>query len=389
MGEKYVVEGYWDCSSCKSKGIRGRFRECPNCGKPRSKDVQFYLREFDKEHALENVSGNPDWFCEYCFTYNPDSADTCLSCGANRSNKTYSDFRNTSSFVKIDDTDKNGIDDTGEISEAERDKINHQRELDDNAKRHEEINKEFFGNKAENNPVPKSNKLGFAILGILFFVGLLIYNFMPKTVDVEVEDMFWVRHVNISQLQTVSESGWEVPPNARVFDKREKIHHTNHVLDHYETYYETVEDRVVDHYKTVQKKRDLGNGNFEIDSEQEPVYKTVTRKEEKQRPVYKDVPVYQTKYYYKLERWKHHRSVESSAHDKNPYYGEYTLSEGIEPYNIGQEKVSGYQGNYFIKGIINGKEESIIVDDEEWWNEINVGDTVHGKLTKDNRLVRE
>ena len=64
MSKSYIVEGYWDCSSCGKKGIRGSVRECPGCGKPRSEDVQFYLKEYGREHAVsEDVSKEADWLC--------------------------------------------------------------------------------------------------------------------------------------------------------------------------------------------------------------------------------------------------------------------------------------------------------------------------------------
>ncbi len=62
----------------------------------------------------------------------------------------------------------------------------------------------------------------------------------------------------------------------------------------------------------IRNKRDMGNGKFEITEEKVPVYKTVTHKEKRQKPVYVDVPIYRTKYYYKLERWKPNRSVDTT-----------------------------------------------------------------------------
>ena len=50
----YLVEGYWDCTSCNTKGIKGHLRECPNCGKPRGEHVKFYTKEIGEENAVED-----------------------------------------------------------------------------------------------------------------------------------------------------------------------------------------------------------------------------------------------------------------------------------------------------------------------------------------------
>lgn len=393
MGDSYKVEGYWDCSSCGAKGIRGRYRECPNCGKPRGEDVQFYLKEFGREYAIEDdESDKPDWFCEYCSSYNPDKANQCLSCGADRSGRDYSQMRDTTTSATIRDEDGNGVDDSGEISNEEREHLNWNRDREDKAKKEEEHRKKTSPQSTEE-ARPKGSKWNpkamALILGLVVFVAGIAYYLMPKSVDVDVTGVGWERSVHIDQWQTVSESDWDVPQKARVYKQQEEIHHHDHVLDHYEDYYETVSEEVVDHYKTVSHKRDMGNGKFEITEEKVPVYKTVTHKEKRQRPVYVDVPIYRTKYYYKLERWKPNRTVDTSGSDKNPYFGEFTLAKGVEPYNVGEEKVTDKVSKYTVTGKIEDEEKTLVVDDESWWQEINVGDRVHGKVTHDGHLVKD
>ena len=376
MSEKYIVEGYWDCGFCGHKEIKGSKRECPSCGKPRGEDVKFYLKEFDEEHAIESNNNNPDWLCEFCSSYNPDSADKCLSCGAEKTTTTY----HTSSQERIHDDDCNGIDDSAQISNEERDHQSFQR-LHPNREHHESIAQEVQQEK------PFSKK-PFIFLSVFAIIGLLIWFFTPKSVEIHVTDVSWERHIQIQQWQTVSESDWNVPINGRVYDKKQEIHHYDHVLDYYETYYETVSEQVVDHYKTIKNKKDLGNGKFEITEEKEPVYKTVTHKEKRQKPIYRDVPIYQTKFYYKLERWKDNRTIDTSAHDKSPYFGEIILAKGKQPYDVGKEQESGRSSKYFITGTVKDKSEIYEVDDENWWNEIHVGDTLNVKVTFNNHITK-
>lgn len=59
-----ILEGRWDCSYCGTKGILGRHRECPNCGRPRGEDVKFYLPsskdyvpDEETQKSVENQTG--------------------------------------------------------------------------------------------------------------------------------------------------------------------------------------------------------------------------------------------------------------------------------------------------------------------------------------------
>ena len=38
-----IVVGCWDCDYCGADRISGEIKICPNCGKPRGKDIKFYM----------------------------------------------------------------------------------------------------------------------------------------------------------------------------------------------------------------------------------------------------------------------------------------------------------------------------------------------------------
>ena len=38
-----IVVGCWDCDYCGADRISGEIKICPNCGKPRGKDITFYM----------------------------------------------------------------------------------------------------------------------------------------------------------------------------------------------------------------------------------------------------------------------------------------------------------------------------------------------------------
>ena len=68
-----IVVGCWDCDYCGADRISGEIKICPNCGKPRGKDITFYMagpKEYVKDP--DKINKNPDWLCPYCNTLNPD-----------------------------------------------------------------------------------------------------------------------------------------------------------------------------------------------------------------------------------------------------------------------------------------------------------------------------
>jgi hypothetical protein len=60
---------------------------------------------------------------------------------------------------------------------------------------------------------------------------------------------------------------------------------------------------------------------------QRPVYRTETKTETYQEPVYRDEPIYATKYYYEIDIWQYAFSYNTSGNDKDPYWKEFELEE--------------------------------------------------------------
>lgn len=342
-----IIRGYWDCSSCDTKGIRGDVRNCPGCGKPRGDDVKFYIKdkEYLSDEEAAKVSHEADWFCEYCGALNAASETKCKGCGAEKaaSDKDYHDLRRE--------------------EQAKADAAAAKKAARDNA-----------ALEAQRAQAKKKRLIGFGIAAVAI-IAILMAIFMPKTSDATVTQVAWERSIAIEQYQNVEESDWELPEGANLHEKKNEVHHYDQVLDHYETEYVEKTREVIDHYETVYEYEDLGNGNFEEVSHEEPVYVTETYTEEVETPVYRDKPVYQTKYYYDIDKWVEVRTSDSSGKDHNAKWNEPTLAS--------DEREGTRTGVYTITVEMKKGKASVYELEESAWNGVEVGDSLEIKQHHD------
>lgn len=98
------------------------------------------------------------------------------------------------------------------------------------------------------------------------------------------------------------------------------------MLDHYQSVEVQRSRRVFDHTETYYTYQDLGNGYYEEVPNTRDVYRTDYYTETEQQPVYRQDPVYDTRYYYTIWRWTPTRDVTAAAADNHPYWPEVTLS---------------------------------------------------------------
>lgn len=287
-----LVYGYWDCKRCGSTGIRGDNRECPNCGCPRGSDTKFYMRD-NVEYVPADKATNkqPDWLCPYCDALNTATATECKGCGASRSESTknYHDLRPT-------------------------------------APKH----------KPASQPVPSATrvewlvpllKIGLPLFLITAITIIAVIFIKPHTETMTVSSFAWERSIQIEHYVTVDESDWHLPAGARLKYTNNEIREYRSVIDHYETRTRQVAKQRITGYETyIVGYRDLGNGMFEEQTAERPVYETYYETETYEEPIYRQEPVYATKYYYKIDRWKPNRKINTSGTDKDPEWGNITLA---------------------------------------------------------------
>ena len=365
-----LIEGLWDCPYCNTKGIGGSKRECPNCGRPRDENTKFYMPgtiQYIDEEKASKINKNPDWICSYCNSLNSDSDTICKSCGSERTTENLDYFSRDETSTKgarprydpppTSTYEEDSYDDDKEFKESYTSSI---------SSSNSSLSSSFF------NGIWSKVLLG--ILSVAMIVGL-IYLFVPKNEEVNISNIYWERSMDVEKYQTVNESDWTLPATARLHYAQEEFYQNVEVLDHYETKTRAVTKSVLDHYETqVTGYRDLGNGYFEEQTQQVPIYKDVTEYETYQDPVYRTEAVYKTKYYYEIDKWLYDRTLNSKGTVNAPYWPDTSSLTDIE-------RVSKKTENYYIVGTNKkGKEKkySLTFDD---FNTLSIGDTVKLKVT--------
>lgn len=324
-----IVKGYWDCPYCDSAGIDGLVDNCPNCGTQKPKTIKYYMKQGMVEYvsdeelvaagiAKEECDGeHKDWICNYCDQLNDYSETHCSACGAVKSAATHEYGMVALNTEEPDDADIDTV--LGVDTE----------ELTSLIKSLDEWWKHDEPRRARKARILKTCGIIGAVFASLCLIAFLFY---PLKQEISITGVSWERTVTVEEERTIKESGWDVPSGGRVYDEKEEFRKFVQVIDHYETveetktrevfsHYETVNEtksrQVVSHYETEYSYRDNGNGTFSeishqkpvyktetyTESHQKPVYKTETYTETHQEPVYRQDPVYNTKYYYEIERW--------------------------------------------------------------------------------------
>ncbi|MCO6458227.1 MAG: hypothetical protein J5I93_23220 [Pirellulaceae bacterium] len=301
-----IREGRWDCPSCGCQAIRGRHKICTQCGFPRPEGIRFYLPDdepevLDAELVAEARSG-ADWVCEFCGASSRADLLVCRQCSAPR-----------------------GTSPRQAVREYDLEQV--PRSADPVAP---------VIASSVTRPVaraPGSRPGGFVkwLAGSSALLVLLVaWLVWPRTQTLTVQGVSWQRTIQVERLRTVREQGWSVPPGGRLISQQPALHHTEQVLDHYETRTRDVTERVqVGTEQFVSGQRDLGNGYFEEITSSRPVYESRTRTETYREPVYRSVPIMRTQYTYDIERWMPDGVARAAGRDHEPRWPEVAAGEKV------------------------------------------------------------
>jgi hypothetical protein len=289
--EEVIREGKWRCPGCGNKN-RGRNVKCGGCGQARE-NVEFEYDESAEEVTdageLAVAEGGADWVCAYCSTSNRADAGKCGQCGGAR--------------------------DEGRA-----------REVADVPPAGEETAQAFHGGDREETPgvPPALTKLGFGILALFVF---LWWGCRTHEEKLKLANASWTRTIAIESYGPVVETDWDVPSGGRVLSSSREIHHYDKVPDGTRTVERHYTERVQRGTKRVKTgTKNMGNGYFKDTYENRPVYETVSRTRRETETVYRNVPVYRTKYRYEIHKWTKCRDVATSGLDTNPQWGAVQLT---------------------------------------------------------------
>ena len=107
-----IIRGYWSCKYCRTADIDGLVDVCPNCGKQKSSDVKYYMKQGIAEEVTdtelqkakikkEECDGkHKDWICPYCNQLNNYADGVCVACGAEKSEAEF-EYGETQMYSKI------------------------------------------------------------------------------------------------------------------------------------------------------------------------------------------------------------------------------------------------------------------------------------------------
>lgn len=318
-----VREGRWDCQYCGTVGVLGRHKACPVCGAARPLDTKFYLPEdaeiIEKAELVGYAQKGPDWICDSCGSSNPADVRLCNTCQAERG---------SSKSQKVIDYELGETRRAGDMDFSE----------------------------PEPRPQPtaaitptssgfSSTTIGLGVAGFMLVVcGILaaLSFFGSENKSVTIAQFQWERTVEVEELQTITESDWDLPPDGRLISQSEEIRSYNKVQIGSEQRTRQVSEQVqVGSREYKCGERDLGNGFFEDVMCTEPIYETQTRTETYDQPIYEDVPILDTKYTYEVDRWVVIRTAEAAENSPDPYWPDLNLTsdnqragERTESYHI-------------------------------------------------------
>lgn len=328
MAER-IVMGYWDCPYCQNTKIKGTEQVCPSCGHQRDKDIKYYMDrdnvEYLSEEAAKTKGKGADWICPYCDSMNSAHETFCIACGAPREESKYDYFQRE--------------------DKAKSEPSSHAQESPPHSSSASSGNSQR--NIQHSNPSRKYAKISvFAALLVLLAAGLF-FMLKPKDTVFIANSVDWYTTVSVEAYETVQESDWSIPSGGREQYHQEEIYGYDKEIDYYETVEKSRDVKVGSH--TEYEYEDNGDGTYKEIAIEVDDYDTETYTE--QVPVYKDVPIYRTKYYYDIDKWIPKREVTNSGTDDTPTYKDPELESN--------ERESNRRTEYKITGYLIEKEDKI------------------------------
>lgn len=379
------VELLWNCAYCETKKILARHKNCPNCG--RSREGGAYLGDNPNSRILSKedekaFTGKPDWHCEYCGSMNPSNINTCRNCGSSRDESTRDYFDVQREQIKNGELPP-------ELKLTNPQEVTSRLTREDTEQKKEEQTKTHESNDTTEETTRVSHPTNLfklshfknikaILISLVIFIacGLSIFGIVcacaPKNDTITVQSLAWERNIYTEIEKTVFENNWNLPTGARLRYTKEEFHHNDKVIDHYEMVevteykYEKVGERTWTEYEQ------NGDGTADVINCSEDIYDNVPYTHMESQPVYKDVPVNQTKYYYDIDKWVYNRTLTTDGNDHNVYWSEESL--------LTNEREQSRNESYFITAVNKKGEIKTYTLDYQVWKGVKIGDTFNVKV---------
>lgn len=333
MAER-IVMGYWDCPYCQNMRIKGTDQVCPSCGHQRDKDIKCYMDRDNVEYLSEEVAKTKgkgaDWICPYCDSMNSVHETSCIACGAPREEARHDYFHR-------EEKTRSGQTTQGKGNTAQTPPGSAPVDSGGNSRR--------SVNQSRSSKKYLRVSLFAALLALL--IGGLFFVLKPKDTVFIANSVDWYTTVSVEAYETVQESDWSIPSGGRERYHQEEVYGYDREIDYYETVEKSRDVKVGSH--TEKEYEDNGDGTYKEIEIVVDDYGTETYTE--QVPVYKDVPIYRTKYYYDIDKWIPKREVTNSGTDNQPVYKEPDLASN--------ERESGRTTKYKVTGYLIDKEDKM------------------------------
>jgi hypothetical protein len=323
-----IRELVWTCEHCGFQNL-GRYKNCQKCGAPQSKDTKFHRpsdgpKEVTDPRLVQMAMNGPDVHCPYCGTRNPNGARLCSQCGGElRGGK---------------------IRETGDVDTKEDEGVYHGEykppdEEDENA----EVDQVFAAPPPTSYPRQRYTPVQQSILEstnntlltnigigaiVVLLVGIFIWYaymkwFKVTEVPVTLNSFSWKTEIHIGEIFTYHEGGWSIPPGGRKTGSEERFtgrYYQKQVC-------EQVSVPKSEQYVCGETCVDLGNG-FENCSDRMCTRNWTEMETQCHQEDDYSRPIYETWYFYDIDRWTQTRTVTASSLDNEPYWPEFNLAPG-------------------------------------------------------------
>lgn len=330
-----IVEMLWECTHCKETNL-GRHKECQSCGKTKSEKCREWLPDdvsaessfvVKDESMLHKFQAGADWKCKYCDSLEWKVDGSCANCGASQDEK-------------------------GELKKLELESKPEPPTTESAVRRKAPRKRSVQRPAAPPAPAPsydceidafnrtdRQSRRNVAA-GAISAVGLgaiaLYLIFHTVTHPAVVSSTSWTHTVHVERNQVMHHDGWSPPGDAfNVHNEGRKLHHYDHVVDHYDTEQYTYQEacgqncvsipRVCTSIpRTCTSNRNgsatcSGGGQSCSGGGQSCSTRYCSRTGSRQVARYRDDPVYRDYYDWDVWEWVFNRNVTASGSDVNPH----------------------------------------------------------------------